>query len=339
MSSPTIKDVAKLAGVSISTVSRVINDSKPVSQEVKKKVLDAIEELGYRPNEIARTLVTKKSFLIGIIVTDIGNSYVAQMVRGIEEVGKMYNYDILLCSSYGDKETELRFIQLLNRKQVEGIILLSEIVNKEVKEQIELLKIPFVYLNRYFFIEHFPTVSINDYDASYEMTRYLISLGHKNIAYVTTNEEVEYSLEKLKIAGYRKAIEELGESDEILCFTKGYNIEDGYEIGKDVLNLKKDLNITAVFCSHDELAIGLMNYFYDNSIRVPEDISVSGYGDIKIASIYRPRLTTIKEPHYDIGAVAIRRIIKEIKGEEMEKSHIKLPFQILTRESCTKIEK
>lgn len=171
------------------------------------------------------------------------------------------------------------------------------------------------------------------------MTRYLISLGHKNIAYVTTNEEVEYSLEKLKIAGYRKAIEELGESDEILCFTKGYNIEDGYEIGKDVLNLKKDLNITAVFCSHDELAIGLMNYFYDNDIKVPEDMSVAGYGDIKIASIYRPRLTTIKEPYYDIGAVAIRRIIKEIKEEEMDGSHIKLPFQILTRESCTKIEK
>ena len=97
--SATIKDVAKLAGVSISTVSRVINDSKPVSSEVKEKVLAAIEELGYKPNEVARTLVTKKSYLIGVIVSDIGNSYVAQMVRGIEEVGRMYNYDILLCLS------------------------------------------------------------------------------------------------------------------------------------------------------------------------------------------------------------------------------------------------
>lgn len=336
--SATIKDVARMAGVSISTVSRVINDSKPVSSEVKKKVLDAIEELGYRPNEVARTLVTKKSFLIGIIVTDIGNSYVAQIVRGIEEVGKMYNYDILLCSSYGDKETELKFIQLFNRKQVEGIILLSEIVNEEVGEEINSLKIPFIYLNRYFYIEDFPTVSINDYDASYEMTNYLMSLGHKNIAYITTNEEIEYSLEKLKIAGYRKAIEECGEGDEILCYTKGYNIEDGYDIGKNILDLKESHNITAVFCSHDELAIGLMNYFYDNNIKVPEDISVSGYGDIKNASMYRPRLTSIKEPYYDIGAVAIRRIIKELKDEKTEKSHIKLPFQIVKRESCAKIE-
>ena len=336
--SATIKDVAKLAGVSISTVSRVINDSKPVSSEVKKKVLDAIEELGYRPNEVARTLVTKKSFLIGVIVTDIGNSYVAQMVRGIEEVGKMYNYDILLCSSYGDKETELRFIQLLNRKQVEGIVLLSEIVNEEVKEQMNLLNIPFVYLNRYLYIEDFPTVSIDNHDAAYEMTNYLLKLGHENIAYVTTDEELEYSLEKLKIAGYRKAIEEYGKYSEVLCYTKGYNIEDGYEIGKDILNLKHTHNITAVFCSHDELAIGLMNYLYDNDIKVPEDISIAGYGDIKIASTYRPRLTSIKEPYYDIGAVAIRWIIKELKGEELEKNHIKLPFQILKRESCAKLE-
>lgn len=333
--SATIKDVAKLAGVSISTVSRVINDSKPVSSEVKKKVLEVIDELGYKPNEVARTLVTKKSHLIGVVVTDIGNSYVAEMLRGIEEVGKMYNYDILLCSSYGDLEAELKFIQLLKGKQVEGIILLSEIVNEDVIDKLDELKFPFIYLNRYFYIEDFPTVSIDDYEASYEMTNYLINLGHKNIAYVTVNEE-EFSLENFKIAGYKKAMEEFGRTKEILCYASGYSIDDGYDIGKDVLELKNKFGITAVFCSHDEHAIGLMNYFYDNDIRVPADISVAGYGDIKIASIYRPRLTTIKEPHYDIGAVAIRKIIKELKEEDLEETLTKLPFQIVKRESCAK---
>ena len=334
----TIKDVAKMAGVSISTVSRVINDSKPVSPEVRKKVLDIIEEIGYKPNEVARTLVTKKSFLIGVIVTDIGNSYIAQMVRGIEEVGKMYNYDILLCSSYGDKETELKFIQLFNRKQVEGIILISEIFNEEVKKQFESYDIPFVYLNRYYSMEEFPTVSINDYDASYEMTNYLISLGHKNIIYVTAYNDEENSLEKLKIAGYKKAVDEFEQGDEIFCYSKGYNIEDGYEIGKDILNIRENYDATAIFCSHDELAIGLMNYFIDNNVRVPEDISIAGYGDIKIASILRPRLTTIKEPYYDIGAVAIRRIVKELKDESVDEGRINLPFQIKKRESCAKVE-
>lgn len=334
--SATIKDVAKLAGVSISTVSRVINNSKPVSNEVKKKVLDAVNELGYKPNEVARTLVTKRSYLIGVVVTDIGNSYIAEMVRGIEEVGKMYNYDILLCSSYGDLQAELKFMQLLKRKQVEGIILLSEIVNEEVIDKLHELKIPFVYLNRYFYIEDFPTVTIDDYEASYEMTNYLINLGHRKIAYVTVNED-EYSLENFKIEGYKKAIEEVDGCKEIFCKAKGYSIDDGYEIGKDFIELRDKLGITAVFCSHDEHAIGLMNYFYDNNIRVPKDISVAGYGDIKIASIYRPRLTTVKEPHYDIGAVAIRKIIKELKDKEQKETIIKLPFQIVKRESCEKI--
>ena len=331
----TIKDVAKLAGVSISTVSRVINNSKPVSQEIKQKVIEAIDELGYKPNEVARTLVTKRSHLIGVIVTDIGNSYVAEMVRGIEEVGKMYSYDILLCSSHGDLEEEQRFIQLLKRKQVEGIILISEIVNNDIVCILDELQIPFVYLNRYFYIDDFPTVAIDNYEASYEMTNYLIELGHKNIAYVTVDEG-DFSLEEYKIAGYKKAMEEVGDGSEYLCYANGYNIEDGYNIGIEFLKLMDKFKITAAFCSHDEHSIGLMNYFYDNNIRVPEDISVAGFGDIKIASIYRPRLTTVKEPHYDIGAVAIRKIIKELK-EEQEETFIKLPFQIVKRESCEKI--
>ena len=158
----TIKDVAKMADVSISTVSRVINNSKPVSSEVKVKVFKAIDELGYRPNEVARSLVTKKSNLIGIIATDIGNSYIAQMIRGIEEVGRMYDYDIILTSSYGAVDTEKKFVDLLRTKQVEGIILISEIVNKEIIEELESLNIPYMYLNKFYIDPKLPTVSINN---------------------------------------------------------------------------------------------------------------------------------------------------------------------------------
>ncbi len=330
----TIKDVAKMAGVSISTVSRVINDSKPVSSEIRQKVLEVIDELGYKPNEIARTLVTKKSFLIGVIVTDLGDTYIAQLVRGIEEVGKMYDYDILLCSTYGDKDTELKFMQLLSRKQVEGIILISDSLDSEIDREIKDFKIPFVYLNRYFYTEDFPTVTIDNAEAAYEMTNYLIKLGHENIAYVSASQE-EYSLELLKLDGYKKAIAENEGLVENIFYAKGRSIEDGYEICSDIT--ESDNDITAIFCSHDELAIGVLNYLYDNDFEVPEDISVAGYGDIKTASIFRPRLTTIKEPFYDIGAVAIRRIIKEIKKESMDKNTIFLPFQIQKRDSCAKI--
>lgn len=330
----TIKDVAKMAGVSISTVSRVINNSKPVSTEIRQKVLDVINELGYKPNEIARTLVTKKSFLIGVIVTDLGDTYIAQLVRGIEEVGKMYDYDILLCSTYGDKATEIKFMQLLSRKQVEGIILISDSLNKEIDSQIKDFKIPFVYINRFFCSENFPSVTIDNQEATYEMTNYLINLGHENIAFVPSSKD-ENSIDLLKLNGYKKAIAESEGYEEHVFYAKGRSIEDGYEACKDILASSKD--ITAIFCSHDGMAIGVLNYLYDNNIKVPDNISVAGYGDTKTASIYRPRLTTIKEPFYDIGAVAIRRIIKEIKKEDVDKNTTILPFQIQVRESCSRI--
>ncbi|WP_026895154.1 LacI family DNA-binding transcriptional regulator [Clostridiisalibacter paucivorans] len=331
--SVTIKDVAKLAGVSISTVSRVINSSKPVSPEVKKKVLEVIEEIGYKPNEIARTLVTKKSFLIGVIVTNLSNSFVTEMVRGIEEIGKMYNYDILLCSTYGDKEAEYKYMQLLNRKQVEGIILISEVLNEGVKRQIKQYDIPFVFLSRDSYESEYSTVSIDNYDASYEMTNYLISLGHRNIAYVTNEKETK-SMEKFRLEGYKKAISENENMKELVFYSEGKKVEQGYEVARDVLSC--DEKITSVFCSRDELAIGVINYFYDNGVNVPENISVAGFGDIPMASIFRPKLTTIREPFYDIGAVAIRKIIKELKGEKTNEEHIILPFQIQKRKSCIK---
>lgn len=334
--SVTIKDVAKLAEVSISTVSRVINNSKPVSPEVRRKVLDAIDELGYKPNQVARSLVTKKSNLIGVIVTDIGNSYVAQMIRGIEEVGRMYNYDILLSSSYGNPDTEMKFAELLRSKQVEGIILISETINKDVIDEIKGFNIPFVYLNKFYKASGLPSVSIDNYEASAIMTKYLLELGHENILYVTAHENQLGSVEEDKIKGYKEIINKF-KKDELILSAAGFTIEDGYNIGNDLEKIIKEKNITAVFCCQDEIAIGLINYFYDNQIKVPEDISICGYGDTKMASIYRPEITTIKEPYYDIGAVAIRRIIKELEGEKIEEKNTYLPIQLIERKSCRRI--
>lgn len=333
----TIKDVARLAEVSISTVSRVINDSKPVSPEARRRVLKAIEDLGYKPNEVARSLVTKKSNLIGVIIDDIGNSYVANIVRGIEEIGRMYNYDILLCSSYGDKETETKFIQVLTSKQVEGIILVSEIANDEVVANIDKYKIPLVYLNRYYMMD-IPTVTIDNEEASKQIMKHLIELGHRKILYITQGKNNEQTLEKYKIKGYMESINSINE-DPYIYEVKGHRLAYGYKIGDDIKEIIKNNNITAIFCCQDEIAIGLINYLVDNNIKVPEDISIAGYGDITLASIYRPKLTTIREPYYDIGAVAIRRILKSISGEPIEEKSIRLPIQMIVRESTKKLKK
>ncbi|MDR7870667.1 MAG: LacI family DNA-binding transcriptional regulator [Tissierellaceae bacterium] len=332
----TIKDVAKLAEVSISTVSRVINESKPVSPEARRRVEHAIETLGYEPNEVARSLVTKKSNLIGVIVDDIGNHYVSQIVRGIEEIGRMYNYDIIISSSYGNADTELKFLQLLKTKQVEGIILVSEIVSQDVVDYMKKSKLEFMYLNRYYRVPDLPTIDLDYKKATKAMMDYLIELGHKKILYLTQEIDNDLTLEKEKVEVYTEAMKSIGE-EPILVQLNNHGIDGGYKIGREIVKLKEEKGITAVFCCQDELAIGLMNYLYDNNMNVPNDISVSGYGDINVASIYRPTLTTIKEPYYDLGAISIRKMLKKLIGEPIDEDKIVLPIRLIKRESCKKI--
>lgn len=331
----TIKDVAKLAEVSISTVSRVINESKPVSPEARRKVLHAIEELGYEPNEVARSLVTKKSNLIGVIVDDIGSYYVSQIVRGIEEIGRMYNYDILLSSSYKSKETELKFLQLLKKKQVEGIIVVSEILNEELIEQLNKSKIEYMYFNKYHKIPGVSTIELDNKNSIKEMTKHLISQGHEKILYVSQNNS-ELTNEKIKTVGYKEIISEY-KFKPYTYEINGNGIDTGYKEGKNILEEINKNNISAVFCAEDEIAIGLINYFYDVGIKVPEDISVVGYGDTNVSSIFRPTLTTIKKPYYDIGAVSIRIMLKKLIGEPIDESNIILPMPLIKRESDKKI--
>ena len=190
MSSPTIKDVAKLAGVSISTVSRVMNNSKPVSPEARRKVEDAIKKLDFKPNELARSLVRKSSNLIGVMVKDIGIPYIANIIRGIEEVGRMYKYDILLTSTYGDLDEEKRIVEFLFTKQVEGIIFISEDIDKEVFIKIKNYNIPLLAYDKYDDFKGIDTAGIDHFEAAKEMTKYLIDEGHRNILHV---KELEMS--------------------------------------------------------------------------------------------------------------------------------------------------
>ncbi|EFI41383.1 LacI family DNA-binding transcriptional regulator [Peptoniphilus sp. oral taxon 386] len=334
----TIKDVAKMADVSISTVSRVINDSKPVSPEAKRRVLHAIEVLDYRPNEVARSLVTKKSNIIGVIVDDIGSAYASKVLRGVEEVGRMYNYDILLSSSYGDPEIELKFAKLFAQKQVEGIILISAVLNQKLMYKLEESRIPYININRFYDIEENLTVRIDYEKASYDMTKYLIEQGHENIAAVVIQKDIDRTEEKYKLNGYKKAMKEEKLQDNIV-YTMGIkenDIEEIFEKIDETINS----GITALFCSQDEIAIHIINHLVDKGLKVPQDVSVTGFGGTDLMDIYRPRLTTAKISYYDIGAVAIRRILKRIENKEViDEERISLPVQILKRDSVKSLKK
>ncbi|QZY57226.1 LacI family transcriptional regulator [Crassaminicella profunda] len=332
----TIKDVAKKAGVSISTVSRVINGSKPVSSEIRQKVLKVIEETGYRPNPVARSLVMKKSQLIGVVVPDISNVFIGEILNGIEEIGKMYGYDILLCNTYGQLEQELRYLNLLRAKQVEGIVFMTWKLEEKLVEYLETIDIPVSLVNRNTSNLNIPSVSIDNFQAAYEMTKFLIENGHKKIALIRSSlDQNAFGLDQYN--GYKEALEEHGlEINEKLVKYGNWKLENSYEIVEEFIDEK--ILPTAIFAASDEMAIGAINCLLDNGYKVPEDVSVVGFNDIKLASIYRPNLTTIHQPIYDIGAVAMRMIVKKIDGEEVDSNVITLPHELMVRESSKNIE-
>ncbi|WP_432408836.1 LacI family DNA-binding transcriptional regulator [Wukongibacter sp. M2B1] len=332
----TIKDVAKKANVSISTVSRVINDSKPVSDEIKQRVLRIIEETGYTPNPVARSLVMKRSQLIGIIVPDISNFFIGEVLNGIEEIGKMYDYDILLCNTYGELNQELRYLNLLKSKQVEGIIFMTWELREEHKEFFNKEDIPIVMINRDTSDFNITSVCIDHHQAAYEMTKYLIEKGHKKIALIRGWKE-NYVFGVDQYNGYAKALQEHGlEINKRLIKNCQYKLEVAYDAVQEMID--EDILPTAIFATTDSMAFGAINCLIDNEFKVPEDVSVVGFNDIKLASIYRPKLTTIRQPIYDIGAVAIRVIIKKIKGEKTDESIFTLPHELVERDSCRSIK-
>lgn len=332
----TIKDVAKMAGVSISTVSRVINDSKPVSPDARRRVLKAIEVLNYEPNEIARSLVTRKSNIIGVIVEDFGLSFVSQVLRGVEEVARMYDYDILVSSTFGDPEIENRYMKLLLQKQVEGIVVITESNNKNRLKNLKELKIPVSYLNRYYRNEDVSTVTIDNREGAKSITEYLIGKNHRKIIYLGVEKDFDITVERFKQDGYRKAMEGVGE-ERIVSL---YDDSDAAfsDATNEIIDAIRNEGVTAIVVYSDEAAIKIMNHLLDAGIKVPDDVSVTGMGDIKIADQYRPKLTTVKEPLYDYGAVSIRSIIKAIKGEEkMPEGIVLLPSYIIERESVKEL--
>lgn len=329
MGQPTIKDVAKLAGVSISTVSRVMNNSKPVSPEARRKVVDAINKLDFKPNELARSLVMRKSNLVGVIVKDIGIEYMAQLIRGIEEIGRVYKYDILLSSSYGEDKQLENSIDFLATKQVEGLVIITEDISTEVLMKLRETKIPFVLLDKYHSYKNIKTVKIDYESEENKLIQSLIQQGHKKILFIADKEQNVINDSMVK--GYESAV---GAGNSHILRIDGITSDDGYKMADQAVDLIKKESISAVACVNDEIAIGFMNYCVDNGIKVPDDLSVVGFCDSKIASVYRPKLTTVSIPYYDIGAISIRALIKRIKqeGDILEDDWV-IDAQIHQRES------
>lgn len=327
----SIKDVAKEAGVSIATVSRVLNDVDVVNEDTKKKVLEAIKKLGYRPNIVARSLKTQKSRTIGIVIPDISNQFYPEIVRGAEDVANIYNYNIILCNTDLDPDKEMEYLKVLKEKMVDGVIYMSNSLEPETLELIKDLQMPIVLVETTDKDNSYPSVTIDNEQGAYDGTKYLIEKGNKKIAYIGLHKDA-VNAAAFRYNGYKKALIENGiELDEAICYFGGLKAEDGYNA---IDSMIKNNKIDAAFCASDEIAMGAINALRENGIRVPEDVDVMGFDDIYSASIFYPKLTTIAQPMYDMGSVGMRMLIKSIDKAELTENHFILPHQLIERNSC-----
>ncbi|ALF11835.1 catabolite control protein A [Parageobacillus thermoglucosidasius] len=326
----TIYDVAREANVSMATVSRVVNGNPNVKPSTRKKVLEAIERLGYRPNAVARGLASKKTTTVGVIIPDISSIFFAELARGIEDIATMYKYNIILSNSDQNKEKELHLLNTMLAKQVDGILFMGGNITEEHVNEFQKSPVPIVLAATIEPNNTIPSVNIDYEQAAFEAVAYLLEKGNKRVAYVTGLKDDPINQKKL--AGYRRALETHGLTyDEELVIEGDNSYDSGIEAYEKIAELAE--KPTAIFAGTDEMALGVIHSAQDHGVRIPDQLEVIGFDNTRLATMVRPRLTTVMQPMYDIGAVAMRLLTKYMNKENVENHIVVLPHRIEYRES------
>lgn len=327
----TIYDVAREAGVSMATVSRVVNGNKNVKENTRKKVLEVIDRLDYRPNAVARGLASKRTTTVGVVIPDITNTYFATLAKGIDDIAEMYKYNIVLANSDEDDEKEVAVVNTLFSKQVDGVIFMGYHLTEKIRSEFSRSRTPVVLAGTVDVEHQLPSVNIDYKNAIADAVRHLLK-RNKKIAFVS-GPLVDDINGKVRLAGYKDALKEAGVNySEGLVFESKYRYDDGYSLAERLVSSKA----TAAVVTGDELAAGLLNGLADHGVLVPEDFEVITSDDSQIARFTRPNMTTIAQPLYDLGAISMRMLTKIMHKEELEEREVLLPHGLKVRKSTRK---
>ena len=327
MTKVTIYDVARVADVSLATVSRVLNNPEKVKPKTRERVLAAINDLGYRPNAIARGLASRRSTNVGLIVPTCSRASVSEMIDGVADIADKYRYSVFLNVTHSENEIASNIWQNMIASQVDGVLMMADHMSEEEGTRLINDSVPTVLLSIKDLDGRVPAVLINYELAAYEATKKLIANGRKDIAFLTSS--THYEMNDLKEKGYRRALEEAGLEPRILAL---YNrFENSSKDFKEFFNTNKAPD--AALAVRDSIAVMFMNAAIEKGISIPNDLEVIGFQNTKYALMSRPQLSTINIPTYDIGAVAMRLLTKLMKEEEVEETQITLPHSFVWRES------
>ncbi|MFP4371460.1 MAG: LacI family DNA-binding transcriptional regulator [Halanaerobium sp.] len=326
----TIKDIAKEADVSVTTVSRVLNNKPDVGDDTRAKILKLIDDMNYNPNSVARGLVMQKTHTIGLIIPDISNPFFPQVARAVEDKAQKLGYSVIFFNTDNHLEREKKAVELFKSKQVDGLIVSLSLGNEEILKELKASNYPVVQIDRSVLSDSYPLVSIDNKNSAYQMVEYMLKKGYRKIAHISGDLNTTTARERLE--GYKKALSDYQvEINEDYIIEGDYTQHSGFEAVQKLLKLKK--RPTAVFAANDLSAAGAYKALFAADLKIPEEMAVAGHDDIGIASLLRPELTTMRQPKYSLGEQAVSLLLKMINSSEAEIEDQILKTNLIIRES------
>jgi LacI family transcriptional regulator len=329
--SVTIRDVARAASVSVATVSRVLNGKGPVLEETQRRIRAVVERLRYSPHGAARSLITRKTNTLGVLLPDLYGEFFSEVIRGIDSCARQSGYHLLVAGSHSDR-SEIEAVLRATRGRVDGLIVMSPEVDARTLRTNLTDGLPIVLLNGIGDGRLFDSIGVDNYGGAFAMVRHLRSLGHRRIAHLAGPAGNLDATERLR--GYRDAMRLLSKaSPRELEIAGDFREEAGYQACRRLLD--RENRPTAVFAANDAMAVGLLAALQERGVRVPQDLAVAGFDDIPIARFASPPLSTVRVPIAELGARATRRLLHALgKPGRHKRRHETLPTTLVLRNSC-----
>jgi LacI family transcriptional regulator len=327
----TIRDVAKLSGVSVATVSRFINKSGYVNTETEEKIKESIKKLNYTPNSLARALASKKTDTIALIIPDITNPFFPELARAVEDTAKSLGYTLILGNSDSEGANELKYIEILKNRYVDGIIFASHQLRPSEVHELLQMSIPILTLDRAVDsgLENLPSISVNNYMGAVMGVEHLISIGCKNIAHISGPYHLRTSLERLR--GYTDSLKNSMLFNASFVVQGDFTVESGLQATRQLM--AENPEIDGIFAANDLMAIGALKALIRLGKKVPDDVALLGFDGIQMTQVMEPEISTVAQPIYEMGALAVRQLVSLIDKREIGKQVEELQGQLIQRAS------
>ncbi|MGG3159759.1 LacI family DNA-binding transcriptional regulator [Priestia megaterium] len=325
----TIRDVAAKAGVSAATVSRIINNKGQATPETIARVHAIIKELGYKPNVVARSLTSRKSNTIALLVPTISNPFFPELARGVEDVANSYGLNIFLCNTDDEREKVNNYLVSLRERYVDGVIINSLNLTNEDLEELHSNGIPTITLDRTFANHEFSSISVKHRIGAQLATKHLIDIGCKRIGLIRGPEDDFTAVQRMW--GYRDYVKEFDWFDQSWIALGDFSVKSGYLCMKELFQRHPDID--GVFASNDLMAIGLLKAAHEWGRKVPDELAIIGFDGIDMSQYTNPPISTIKQPSYEMGKMAMEELLRLIKKPESDFNKIELDVELILRES------